>query len=355
VRANWYNLLIESSGGTDLADRWYQETEWRAGQPNACNGASPCSVPTPITLNAGNYRWSVRGRNPAGHGSFTATRAFSVVTVPPPVVTTLTAPVGSTADNQPTYTWSTSAGATGYELGVETAAGAPVLTQSFTTSICGGGSCNATPAGTLAPGDYRWRVRSSNPCQAAWSGYQTFHVWGAAGSTQTVSPPNGSQIVLAEPGFYWSAATEAAEYEIELEQEGGGTLLLDPAPPFDAARACTGAGCSVSAVSPTLSPGNYSWRARAANPLGDGPWSAPAAFTVLACDATDPLVLENATLPTEATLLVCANVEAGNQGAGDYVVAAGGHLTLHVGDTARFFDGFTVADGAALTVRTDRP
>jgi lysophospholipase L1-like esterase len=355
ARANWYNLLIENSGGSDLASRWYQETEWRAGQPNPCNGASQCSVPAPIALTAGSYRWSVRGRNPAGHGAFTATRAFSVVTVPPPTVTTLSAPAGSTANNQPTYTWSTSTGATGYELGVETAAGAPVLTQSFTTSICGGGSCNATPAGTLAPGDYRWRVRSSNPCQADWSGYQTFHVWGPAGAALPITPADGGDIVLAEPGFYWSAASEADEYEIELEQEGGGTLVLNPAPPFAAASACTGSGCSVSAVSPTLSPGNYAWRVRASNPLGDGPWSDLAAFSVLACDATDPLVLENDTLATSESLLVCTGVEVGNQGAGDYVVATGGHLTLHVGHAAIFFAGFQVAGGGALTVRTDRP
>jgi lysophospholipase L1-like esterase len=355
ARANWYNLLIETSGGTDLSDKWYQETEWRGGQPNPCHGSSPCSVPTPIALGPGNYRWSVRGRNPQGHGSFTSTRSFSFATTPPAVVTTLTSPAGNTANNDPTFTWGSVSGATGYDLSVETAGGSPVADVPYTSSICGGGSCSANPPGTLSAGDYRWRVRSSNPCQADWSAYQTFHVWGSVGATTPKTPVDGSEIVLDEPGFYWQAASEADAYEIELAVDGGGGLVLSPAPPYTAGSACTDSSCSVSSASPTLSPGLYTWRVRGSNPGDTGPFSSLNHFTVLACDASDPVTLENETVTTAQEILACTHLEAGNQGSGNYAVGATGVLTLHVGLSATFFEGFSVATGGTLTVQTDRP
>jgi lysophospholipase L1-like esterase len=355
ARANWYNLLIETSGGSDLSDKWYQETEWRGGQPNPCDGSSPCGVPTPIALGAGSYRWSVRGRNPRGHGSFTSTRSFGVETSPPPVVTTLTSPAGNTADNDPSFTWDSVSGGTGYDLSVETSGGSPIADFSYTTSICGGGSCSANPPGSLSAGDYRWRVRSSNPCQAEWSSFQTFHVYGSVGATMPVTPAEGSELVLDDPGFYWQTASEADAYEIELAEDGGSTLTLSPAPPYSAASTCTGSSCSVSSVSPTLSPGPYTWRIRGSNPGDTGPWSALNHFTVVACDASDPVTLENATVSDTQEILACTHLEAGNQGGGDYIVGASGDLTLHVGLSATFFEGFSIESGGTLTVQTDRP
>jgi lysophospholipase L1-like esterase len=159
-----YDLEVEDASAAVVTQASYD-----AGL--VCSG-SDCSVAHPAPgLDAGSYRWRVRGVNPAGEGPWTAKTEFSVY--PDTLVpATLTYPLESTFDPTPTFRWFSVSGAADYDLEID----ANPPTNYPEEGICSSGLCEVTEGSTLAPGGHSWRVRANNPCTLAWSGPIGFDV-----------------------------------------------------------------------------------------------------------------------------------------------------------------------------------
>lgn len=97
-----------------------------------------------------------------------------------PPAPTLVSPTGTEYIATPTYTWNVSTGATQYRLQVNK----PDLSVTYVDTnnpwleasvACIGSTCSFTPATSLAPNPYSWRVQARNGSgTSAWSASQTF-------------------------------------------------------------------------------------------------------------------------------------------------------------------------------------
>jgi hypothetical protein len=101
----------------------------------------------------------------------------------------------------------------------------------------------------------------------------------AAAAVTTTAPtlvtPTGPTSA-STPTFTWQPVQRATSYRLYLNASGGADILDQPIAPE---MACAGTTCSTRpAVS--LSTGSYTWRVRAIDDAGAGPWSSGMAFTV---------------------------------------------------------------------------
>lgn len=76
------------------------------------------------------------------------------------------------------------------------------------------------------------------------------------------------------PTFVWNELGGATLYRLEIEDDLGAVVVDDW---FDGAEVCGGGSCSAVIDTP-LTSGDHSWRVRARNLRGDGPWSAWTSF-----------------------------------------------------------------------------
>jgi hypothetical protein len=138
---------------------------------------------TPSTvLSGGDYTWRLRGWNSSqGHSLWSDPLAFTVVGA------TGISPTGTIADSTPTYFWNEVSGATWYYLQVLDALSAPVVSKWYSSAVCSGGTCSATPSTALPNGDYTWAVRPWSAAQGhgAWSASLNFTVDAGAGAPRT--------------------------------------------------------------------------------------------------------------------------------------------------------------------------
>jgi len=114
---------------------------------------------------------------------------------------------------------------------------------------------------TLLAGSYTWRVRAYNT--SGWSGWSSTRVFTI--TTTTPNPPVPPDLMLPAGGtvsasmditFSWTGSVGATSYQIEIN---GPSNKLD--------------SISVTYYSVTLTPGSYTWRARAYNASGWSDWS----------------------------------------------------------------------------------
>jgi hypothetical protein len=126
---------------------WYQASA-------VCSG-STCAATPSGALPAGPYAWFLLPKNASGEGDWSSAMSFQVQTLPAPQQV---GPAGLSATNQPTYRWVPVAGATGYSLWVDDATPAPIIRQSYSTSVCTATECAVTPNITLGPGTHTWYV-----------------------------------------------------------------------------------------------------------------------------------------------------------------------------------------------------
>ncbi|NBC16656.1 MAG: hypothetical protein GVY18_04975, partial [Bacteroidetes bacterium] len=93
------------------------------------------------------------------------------------------------------------------------------------------------------------------------------------GPVELVAPTGGEErSILSLGGLRWTAATQAASYEVEVYPAGSfpdGDPIYTPTP----------TGTSIPMI--RSGPGNYVWRVRGVNQLGAGPWSDPGAFRIV--------------------------------------------------------------------------
>lgn len=193
-------------------------------------------------------------------------------TLPAPGIPTLSSPANA-ATNQtlaPTLSWAAASAATSYNLQVSTS-------NTFTTTLVNLAGLTTTSraiSGLSNSTTYFWRVSATNTTStSAWSAVRSFTTAGPLAippAPGLSSPANLATNVSRTPTMSWAAATGAATYEIQIS-----TL-----PDFSIVTfGRSGLTARSVRVSPRLgSRVSYSWRVRAINAAGTGPWSAVRTF-----------------------------------------------------------------------------
>jgi subtilisin family serine protease len=279
--ASQYQLWVSNAAGTMLLNELYTDAA-------SCNGTD-CEVTPPLSLTSGSYSWWVRPWSAvAGYGSWTSESIFSVAIAPGPV--TATAPVGVTNNPTPSFQWNTVPGATWYQLWVTDVSGAaPVqLLQNWyqALDVCSAGACAVTPELlTLnSGGAYRWWVRSWNAegGYGDWNTQTDFSVASAPAGTIGLSPVG--TVNTGAPIFTWNAQPQATRYLLLIADANGAAVHQQW---FDQAAVCSGAVCNAVAGI-ALGDGLYHWYVRAANEVGESPWSAAVDLAVETSVQTAP-------------------------------------------------------------------
>jgi hypothetical protein len=209
-----------------------------------------------------------------------------------------------------TLEWSAVSGAYGYGLqvddtadftnpiiniGIQTVGWAPTDALSFWvaapinqpatsyTTPAGSGSClvpGACATALLVPGtEYFWRVRVDNTalgtgaCVGKWSSARSFTTGPgiAPDAPAILSPEPGDTDVSVRPGFSWSAVADATQYEFELSDEDGASVVT---------RTVDGLSYIYDLDDDLDEDATYSWSVRGINTATgfESPWSS-ATFT----------------------------------------------------------------------------
>ena len=163
IGATDYRLYVKR-GGTVVVDQVV------AAATAGCAGGGNCSIASPAPLVNGAHSWKVLP-NPAGSGSWSAERAFTVdnPTLPPGGAAALVSPVGVIGTTAPDFIWSRQyvVAATSYRLLIKASNGATVLDQDFPDAVCAGATCTAVTPTLLLPGTgYEWWIQPKNAAGA---------------------------------------------------------------------------------------------------------------------------------------------------------------------------------------------
>jgi hypothetical protein len=203
---------------------------------SSCDATTCTSTPT-TALADGSYTWNVSAYVNGVWKSYSSSQAFAVTTVP-----TLTSPSGLITTTTPTFTWSTIASASQYDLTVLNN-GTSVYTQTVTTSNCGSDStiCTFTPSTALMAGsDYTWEVRSYvGGVAKTYSSAMSFSIQSSTGfDTEFTTDAPGWSIVRGNwvvtggnllatdatnyfaSAFYSSSQFGTMTYEVALQRAG---------------------------------------------------------------------------------------------------------------------------------------
>jgi len=204
---------------------------------------------------------------------------------PVPTAPTQIAPSGTATTGLPSFTWTSSANATQYQVLVMNASGRWVNTTLAASSFgCGsGGNCAFTPSAALANDTYSWFVRAWNASgHSTWSSGFVVTVKASASATSGVPTapaqigPNASTATRT-PIYSWSPSSGAASYRL-LVRNGAGATLIDTTYAASAIGCSSGGACSIAPATTLASRTTYSWFVRANNASGHSTWSAGMAF-----------------------------------------------------------------------------
>ena len=183
----------------------------------------------------------------------------------------------STYETRPTFTWSSSAGATEYRIRVVEAESGTEMFNEKTTRT------EHRPDVPLPPGTYYWRVRAFNDCgESEWTLRWSLTVLSSGLSAPTlVWPSSGTAICELAPTFVWSAVGDATWYRIQVDRDGS----------FSAPVIDQGTQRPTYRPDAPLSPTTYHWRVQAANGSDDSDWSSTGTFALSHC-LYAPLILK---------------------------------------------------------------
>ncbi|MBE2270800.1 MAG: carboxypeptidase regulatory-like domain-containing protein [Anaerolinea sp.] len=223
------------------------------------NGVFDVPSATPITIAAGETRGNinfVRGD-----------QAFM-----PPILLT---PYGDTPSSTPIFNWSTTTGATWYQVWISQLDGMAQIDRWYEASACSGGTCSANDISLMA-GAYRWWARAwrADLGYSAWSAPLEFQISVQTG-TPTQVAPFGLETSL-NPTYTWNAVSGASWYYVWVNNESG--KVLDHW--YAAADACIGSVCSWTPAE-SLGSGDHQWWVQAWGEFGGySAWSAGLSFSV---------------------------------------------------------------------------
>jgi lysophospholipase L1-like esterase len=253
------------------------------------------------------------------------------------------APAGDICSQTPRFVWPVSPAARWYALEVD----ATTTTWWEASAHCAGGTCTATPAGSLGAGAHTWRVRARNlRGLGAWSAGVDFVV-GPPPAPVPVAPTGA--LFVSAPTYEWLEVACASEYDLEVRDSLGN--LETEATHLLASAVCSAGRCSYQGGT-LADPDDYTLKVLARNAVGAGPLSSTGAeFTILACDdpsQEDLEVLAPGPVTTTQIVSHCGPVTAAAMGT--YAVEASGDLSVHTRDGFTAFDGLVVE--GKLTVKS---
>jgi cyclophilin family peptidyl-prolyl cis-trans isomerase len=214
--------LIEwtAADGTEFYDLWVNQI---GGQSQIIRQESLTSTSfQPTTdLAAGSYRAWIQPRNAAGRAAWSSAVTFEIggSAAPPPVIT---GPARIVTDGRSSITWDYANNLAVFEFWLNEIGGQARLlhdTQVAQNSF--------TPPQTLADGSYRVWVRDVTPGQAKgpWSDAYDFTVASVA-APGIVASVEVNADSTPRPTFMWLEASNAAQYELWVNQVGGQTRII---------------------------------------------------------------------------------------------------------------------------------
>jgi hypothetical protein len=208
------NVTSGPTGTTNNASPSFGFTA-EAGAATTCQmdaGAfATCTSPAAYGgLGDGPHTFTVRATDPAGN-SATASREFTVDTTPPPAAVTA-GPDGTTTDSSPSFTFGSSDSATTFACKLD---GPGAAQGSY-------GPCTSPKSFSgLAPGDYTFSVRATDPAGNSTETKRSFTVAQVAQATPTPTPT---------PGPVGPAQNPVPVYQktVVIQPAGGKTLVQLP-------------------------------------------------------------------------------------------------------------------------------
>ncbi len=177
------------------------------------NKTNATSVPVPVGLELGNYRYQVRAIDSQGKlTTWSLPSDFKVETAGK-----MLSPSGTTNSITPTFTWQAVAGADRYDLWVADQSGNVNLRNQNVT----GTSFKSTRS--FVNGDYRvWVMPVGATVPGKWSTTLTFTVKAVA-KPELTSPGTTTN---ATPKFQWTPAANAVRYELWVDKVGGPSKVV---------------------------------------------------------------------------------------------------------------------------------
>jgi len=228
---------------------------------------------SPEALADNTYYWRVRCQDSEENwGGWSSMNCFTINTQGLAAPTLQSPADESTIFNDtPSFTWSGVSGAVSYALEVDISDNfsEPVINQSDLSDT------SYTATSTLSDATYYWRVRGqdSQDTWGAWSDTWSFSINTQGPTAPTlISPENESTITDNTPSFTWSAVSNVAGYELQVD------LSNDFTAPVINQSSLTATGyTSPSALSDTT----YYWRVRCQDSQDNwGAWSDTWSFTI---------------------------------------------------------------------------
>lgn len=219
------------------------------------------------------YAWAVRSFTSDGFSSpWSTPRYFTTVGTP-----TIVSPTTTTITTKPTFTWTATPGASGYDVWVNdlTTGESQVVRNRNVT-----GTSYATPDSLVVGHSYLWTVRAITA-----EGF--FGEWAPADDFTIIEPLSATPPTLlapinfvftSTPTFTWTTVTGASEYEIYMidATTSANSVVLST----------TVTGTQYVATTPLQSGRTYRWWVRAINDVGQfGRWGASQQFSVAALDS----------------------------------------------------------------------
>ncbi len=270
------------SASTDAThyDLWVNNTTTNQIQIIRQQNITTTSYTSVSALPLGSYVAWVQAFDSTGNSAgWSSTLGF---TITGPAAPTLTAPTGTSTNALPTFTWTSTTGATRYDLWVAnltTGQGQIIRQQNVATT-------SYTAAAALPAGSYDAWVEAYNGAIAlgGWSTGLTFSI--AAPAAPALTGP-AAIITTTTPTFTWNASTDATQYDVWANNTTTGQAQI-------VRQTVTTTSFTPAAALPR---GQYVFWVRAGNAGSFGSWGSGASFLI---DTTAPTIptINGPTTPT---------------------------------------------------------
>jgi hypothetical protein len=232
------------------------------------------------------YYWRANASNTGGTGLWSAVWHFTTVVAPPPPPSLISPANGATGVSvTPTLTWSTSSGATKYNIQI-------ALSDNFSSIVYNDSSTTTSktiPSGVLSGNQlYYWRVSAENiGGVSAWSSPVYHFTTGTAppAAPLLLTPPDGATgVAINGVTFDWNSVAGAQSYRIQISLSSNfGTTFVNQS---------TGSTSQYTHNSPNFAYNTtYYWRVNATNSGGTGQWSTVWHFTTIIAAPPAPVLI----------------------------------------------------------------
>lgn len=172
-----------------------------------------------------------------------------------------------TANNLPSFSWSSVTGGKSYEI--------VFARNNAFVNVVLSRKINELTYGSINPfvdGQYYWRVRAYNASNQSgnWSSIRSFTIDTLGPSAPVLSSPANNESTRA-PTFKWGSVPSAVAYQLQYDNDSNFSSPIYDVITYSNFR-----------KPPAMQAGTYYWRARAQDSVGNwGAWSAPFTVTVI--------------------------------------------------------------------------